>query len=689
MILALQETWLYNIPKSFRKEFENQYYIIHETAMKKNAARKKGRPYGGIAFIISKAIPFKIKYKHNRCLSILLTKESLLVNNIYLPANDSRFTADFNREKLMEALGHFDAVHESSRETLDCITLGDFNFHHNKENSRTRLIKESLNAKSYNINSDLQFLSSSSYTHKDGHILDRILHTTRLNNSFESVNVNLKHFDSDHFPLTATFNTKNEILEETPIKNTYLCWQKASEKALRSFSNLCDKMCKKSLNKFHHNEINCAELYKEVVKNITEAANTCIPKTDPTKRKRHDIPQWKEKMATYQNEVDYWVTMQQLHGGPRRCSEFVNVQLRRAKSAYRRQIRHLRREVQVNIAESTTVKNCHKHLFGKTKTPAPALIDGFSRHSQPVMWRDHFREVFGANENPYKGGLLSDISAKITAYDKTSFTYLSLSEVNDAISQINTNKSYERHKHWKHMQSHNHTAKLCLVEILNYWIKHILNDDSSNNDDFLDWDFFLTNLNVIPKKGKKDISIKKAWRPISIGTSENWVLEKILLHRLSPFTSTKDAQFGYKRKHGTAHAIELVRVLERSHDAHICLLDASSAFDKLSWRRIKDQLLKRNVPLILVKIVISQLLSTKISVCLTRVMYPRVGVKQGGVLSGILFACCYDDLVDVLERTGVGILFKTLKGHILLCVVVYADDVLLIASSPYGLKILI
>ena len=127
MILALQETWLYNIPKSFRKEFENQYYIIHETAMKKNAARKKGRPYGGIAFIISKAIPFKIKYKHNRCLSILLTKESLLVNNIYLPANDSRFTADFNREKLMEALGHFDAVHESSRETLDCITLGDFN----------------------------------------------------------------------------------------------------------------------------------------------------------------------------------------------------------------------------------------------------------------------------------------------------------------------------------------------------------------------------------------------------------------------------------------------------------------------------------------------------------------------------------------------------------------------------------
>ena len=167
------------------------------------------------------------------------------------------------------------------------------------------------------------------------------------------------------------------------------------------------------------------------------------------------------------------------------------------------------------------------------------------------------------------------------------------------------------------------------------------------------------------------------------------MLEKIILTRLSPYTHTRDSQFGYKAKHSTSHPIELVRILERKHDAHVCLLDASSAFDKLSWRRIKCQLIKRNVPYILIKIIISQLMSTKLCVSSTDIMYPRVGVKQGGVLSGILFACCYDDLVKELEKTGIGILFEAAKSFILLCVIVYADDIFLMASSPYGLKILI
>ena len=98
--------------------------------------------------------------------------------------------------------------------------------------------------------------------------------------------------------------------------------------------------------------------------------------------------------------------------------------------------------------------------------------------------------------------------------------------------------------------------------------------------------------------------------------------------------------------------------------------------------------MKRNIPAILIKIILSQLIATKIAVCFTAVMYPRNGVKQGGVLSGILFSCCYDDLVDILDRTGIGVLIQTPKGFILLCVLVYADDIILIASSPHGLKAL-
>ena len=144
---------------------------------------------------------------------------------------------------------------------------------------------------------------------------------------------------------------------------------------------------------------------------------------------------------------------------------------------------------------------------------------------------------------------------------------------------------------------------------------------------------FLLFRNVI----KKIFQLKNHGDLYSIVTSENWIFEKLLLLRLNPYLKTKDCQFGYKPEHSTSHAIEIIRIMERSHDVHICLLDASSAFDKLSWRRIKNQLLKRKIPLCLIKIVMIQLFSSKINVCNTAIIFPRDGVKQGGVLSGILF----------------------------------------------------
>ena len=82
-----------------------------------------------------------------------------------------------------------------------------------------------------------------------------------------------------------------------------------------------------------------------------------------------------------------------------------------------------------------------------------------------------------------------------------------------------------------------------------------------------------------------------------------------------------------------------------------------------------------------------QLFSNKICVCGCIVFYSRRGVKQGGVLSGIIFSSCYDDLVDMLRSVGAGILIKTAgKNLSLIFVLIYADDVILFSTSPFGLR---
>ncbi len=92
----------------------------------------------------------------------------------------------------------------------------------------------------------------------------------------------------------------------------------------------------------------------------------------------------------------------------------------------------------------------------------------------------------------------------------------------------------------------------------------------------------------------------------------------------------------------------------------------------------------------LIKLVIKQLISNKITVFNTLFLYPRTGIKQGGVLSGYLFSCCYDELVSALRKNGSGILLIVLDvKRILIQIIVYADDIILFARSPYGLRCLI
>ena len=74
------------------------------------------------------------------------------------------------------------------------------------------------------------------------------------------------------------------------------------------------------------------------------------------------------------------------------------------------------------------------------------------------MWRKHFKEVFKAEENPYKGNLFMNINKNISMQDSTDYQLFTIHELNEAISRINVSKSYKRHQHWKNLISPNHVA---------------------------------------------------------------------------------------------------------------------------------------------------------------------------------------------------------------------------------------
>ena len=87
------------------------------------------------------------------------------------------------------------------------------------------------------------------------------------------------------------------------------------------------------------------------------------------------------------------------------------------------------------------------------------------------------------------------------------------------------------------------------------------------------------------------------------------------------------------------------------------MLDVSKAFDKVNYCKLFRELLKRDISPIVLRLLLfmytSQTLRVKWGHAVSNCFTVSNGVKQGGVLSPLLFDIYTDILLKRLEETGV------------------------------------
>ena len=168
------------------------------------------------------------------------------------------------------------------------------------------------------------------------------------------------------------------------------------------------------------------------------------------------------------------------------------------------------------------------------------------------------------------------------------------------------------------------------------------------------------------------------FRGIAISPILSKIFERCILDRFGKFFVSPENQFGFKKNLGCDHAIYTMRktidhLVTGGHTVNLCSIDLSKAFDKTNHHALFIKLIRRHLPVNLLDTLEYWLKHCWSCVkwfdCFSQFFHINFGLRQGSVLSPVLFAIYVDDILISRQHS--------LHSAIIL----YVDDILLISPS--------
>ena len=399
-------------------------------------------------------------------------------------------------------------------------------------------------------------------------------------------------------------------------------------------------------------------MYNSVICALGTAGNVFMQEMHIQKRYA-TIPGWKEFCQDAHSQACNAFLWWARSGRPR--SGVIFQTMLQTRAAFKQTLRHCRRSDSRrhadNLARKLLTKDSRKFwkeikiITGQDRAPLAASIGpATSPTAIAELWRGHYQGILNSTPSSPMADEIRDSLRSCSSFGHTFQT----SDIKRAVDDMKFGKANGldglASEHFKYASEKLYVL-LCIC--FNAMLLH----------SHVPTEFSNTILVPIIKDKKSNITDPDNYRPIAIATVASKIFENIILHYIKDCLYTSDNQFSYKANSSTDMAVFTLKAvidyyITSSSPVYLCFLDASKAFDRVNYWCLFKKLYNRNVPVVYIRFLIAWYCTQQFFVRWGNVLSVPFsasnGVRQGGILSPLLFNLYMDDISNTLNCSRQG-----------------------------------
>ena len=703
-IIFIKEHWL-NIHeiKNMGNYIDLQNYLFNTHMDSSFDTIEKGRPFGGIGWIIHKDIKIESVEFINNKFSILKIAEGPTLIGVYMQYNDGSTEAFQSHMQDVIQLDSIISIYDN-RPTM---VMGDVNADLSRNKKFDKILQKLVKDKKLTV-LELEKLRESeqpiiTYRGDNGSNswIDHILCNDRILDQIHDCKIEEHSMNtSDHSAVTCSLvidtseNNNSKVdqhqHEKMKAKQNMINWDDEMSRYYytKNVNEKVKQVCLLSLSnsntKIH--KISAIERNIDIIKQIlteayTKTANEMNQKITKVKRRSW----WSEEFDNIKKEISYHY---QEWKRSRRTDSEAERQMRMWKRIFRKRQREekFKERTKVSNKLDTLIKLKRRQFWAQIKKNRVGKV---SVNIPMEVLKQEYEKLFG--EDLVKGNekkeneIEMEVQQEIERLEDRILEYkINRETMSKIIKQIPNNKGIGQDNISNEMLKYGMSGKLNEM-----WCKTL--EDMIKNG-------------IVPRKFKvgKIVPILKLntgptdninnIRPITSDSLSN-IFEKYILQSMNDQIKLKENQFGFTKSGSTQHGVFVIKEVAnyyktRKSNMYICAIDSSKAFDKV-WRKGLFQKLRNVISeaewRILIRYYEKSLCYISFQNQHSELFVSKVGVKQGGPLSPTLYNIYVKDLIPLIEELKLGAIINEMSVSI----VMYADDVMLISPTKKGLILML